>query len=966
MRINAVNNIQNYCSGVQHARHDKLKVSSTNTQTKTNNVNFIVFRGGNKDQALFYGVEVRPYFQKGGVSTIFDDMRNLKISENDPNFTNEQKGSKEYWNQKSKVFVSPIYNGKDVYNHETGNISSVQVDKIPDNLPADNPLSKYKGNYFMTNSAKFKNYTDTTAFLTENKLNVDKDIFILQDVTGGKRTMDFGSSNNTEIKLFRVMREFNGTNGKELSKTRDFLVFSDVAATWKAPYEGGGYASGEGNLIQNWKGEGDARSAKAFTELFERICEVAGEDGGKFCPGTVVLNDSQGAYAAENIAQKSAKGGEFWKGIKPLFITHNAGAGYIQKTTPLNMFMNIADRELIEAVKKDPDFVTALMHGENAVNGYFATKMPEIMADAQSAYSPFQNALYYAEKGYIPVVTVSPGYHKALITDPNLAPGAHEKLKKLAEKGDFVGILNAFENAGMDSFSKAGVGGYYSKDSIVYTFPQEAGTLANKTFESFSVMDRTKVNSENIDMEHIKEIKRQNRVKLLERFDKDVLDTLSNLKNVKGHENDYNLILAGLKNKDVNVYGYINKSIIESAKQSDTKVKVITSWGRGDAQKGLDSVLASFEKYILKHPEDANTVLVMGGALDLNKGNDEGKKIKTIIDRMNTNPKLQGRFVYLDGFAPNKPLAAGSDFSVFPSRFAPCELTDLESYKLLCRPIVTNCQGLAVKNFDPDIKAEKNRATGYKTKHAYDMPIEKLRTEVSAIDKVNEAEIKAGTKKSLRENLDNDLKKFMDMIKLDNQIKHGKDISDEEIFKIIKKDPGLHRKYEYEVLRPYRDAVIENELTDCLERALIRDNGKPVQDNMIRNLFNAKTDWENNAALNGGKSSGSSYRELFHRDGVEIKEDETLLYKVKQNCKDIIEKAKQGNIESKTSTTVGGNSEAKGNKWLMIGSIVLGVLGLGYGIISASKSHKAKAIQAEQTAQFDEPELAEIYDEEEV
>ena len=493
------------------------------------------------------------------------------------------------------------------------------------------------------------------------------------------------------------------------------------------------------------------------------------------------------------------------------------------------------------------------------------------MADAQTAFSPFRNALYYCEKGYGTSSTVSPGYAEALATNPNLAPGSQATLKTLMEDGRFVGIMNAFQDPNMSPFSSAGVNGYFDgKNEIIYTFPEEAGeALKGKEIKRYSVMDPLKVNETSIDFDHVREIKRQNKANLLERFDADVLDALRNLKDVKGHETDFSKIIAGLANKEVNVYGYIDKRYIEEANKPNSEIKVLTSWGRGDAQKGLDTVLGAFEKYVMKYGEkDPNTVLVMGGALDLDKGNNEGKKIKDVIERLSSNPKLKGRFVYLDGFAPNKPLAGAADFAVFPSRFAPCELTDLESYKMLCSPIVTNCQGLADKNFDASFEGEADKVTGYKTKHAYDMTLQELK-ESQVLDAKDKA------------NLEKDLKKFFDEIRVNHRIKFNKELSDEEIFKSILNSADMHNKYEYEILRPYRDKIIESELVDCMERALITDKGSEIQDKIITNLFKARTDWEGNDTLNKGRASGSSYREIFQKEAGTIKEEDRARIRMK-------------------------------------------------------------------------------------
>ena len=84
-------------------------------------------------------------------------------------------------------------------------------------------------------------------------------------------------------------------------------------------------------------------------------------------------------------------------------------------------------------------------------------------------------------------------------------------------------------------------------------------------------------------------------------------------------------MLAGIK---VEVYGHIDNKYLEALKKGED-VKVITSWGRGDTQKALDTVLDSFAMYVEKNgAKDPNTVLVMGGALE---GYPDGKAIKNLI-----------------------------------------------------------------------------------------------------------------------------------------------------------------------------------------------------------------------------------------------------------------------------------------------------------------------------------------------
>ena len=114
-------------------------------------------------------------------------------------------------------------------------------------------------------------------------------------------------------------------------------------------------------------------------------------------------------------------------------------------------------------------------------------------------------------------------------------------------------------------------------------------------------------------------------------------------------------------------------------------------------------------------------VLVLGGpSLVDAEGNvaDCTKKTIDLVNKYVTSNELKGHIVFMNGFAPNKVLAAIADAAVFPSRFAPCELTDLESMKYFLRVIASNCQGLADKNFDATMDGAE-KATGYKTIHEF-------------------------------------------------------------------------------------------------------------------------------------------------------------------------------------------------------------------------------------------------------
>jgi hypothetical protein len=268
---------------------------------------------------------------------------------------------------------------------------------------------------------------------------------------------------------------------------------------------------------------------------------------------------------------------------------------------------------------------------------------------------------------------------------------------------------------------------------------------------------------------------------------------------------------------------------------------------------------------------------------------------------------------------------------------------------MLCSSIVTNCQGLADKNFDEAFDGEAERVTGYKTAHAYDMPIEVLDKELNEVDKAQ---------------MHKDVERFLGKIKNEQLIKHGKTISNEEAMKIVKNSDSLHYEYEYSVLRPYRDSVIERELEAKLTKALGTDyTNKTFQEKLMSNLINSKTDWEHNEGLNGGKSSGASYRELFNRDAKEITEGDTLLHKIKEKCQNIIEKNKEntpGTNENKPPVKTSSSDKSfwtrvkefcqtKKGKWTI--GIVAAVAAICAGLAIYKNSQKSKPEQTPEIAE---------------
>ena len=153
-------------------------------------------------------------------------------------------------------------------------------------------------------------------------------------------------------------------------------------------------------------------------------------------------------------------------------------------------------------------------------------------------------------------------------------------------------------------------------------------------------------------------------------------------------------------------------------------VDLFVCWGRADEQKGLDIAIESFRRFVEESTEAyksgktsknlaENAVLVMGGPIGDSYLRDS---IRGKVAEALSKDYMKGRFVFLDGFAPNAVLASACTFDITPSRWAPCELVDHEARKYLGLPIVTGIEGLDDKNFDVRFDTDP-KPTGYKTIH---------------------------------------------------------------------------------------------------------------------------------------------------------------------------------------------------------------------------------------------------------
>ena len=381
--------------------------------------------------------------------------------------------------------------------------------------------------------------------------------------------------------------------------------------------------------------------------------------------------------------------------------------------------------------------------------------------------------------------------------------------------------------------------------------------LTLKTSENDAVLEKIKL--KNIELEDEINAKREELVKI-----SDTLNSLNSEKQITLERQKYevdnskvddNLLklkeqeLTLKKNIDVATKDVadIESSIAEERKKGED-VKVVVSWGRGDFQKAFDEVLNGFKNYIQK-TGDMDSLLIMGG--DLNNDKVEGQKVKDIAELLTKDPLFKGRVMLLDDFAPGEPMALMADTAIFPSRTAPCELTDLEAKKMLCTPITANGQGLGQKNFDPAIADEAKLADAFKTKHQY-------------------FDSREDMLKSANEDAKNAFNKVYNKIKNEISTKYktviGGDIPEKKL------ELFLDANEDYKnALRKLRDSVMADDIAECLERCLITHRNDDVAKTILKNQANIKTGWENNQVITRSKvPTGELYRQQFKKDAHDI------------------------------------------------------------------------------------------------
>ena len=840
----------------------------------------ISFGGKNKNQFIVVTAEMKPYANVGGVSTVIDDYKQML----------EKEG-------KQRIMVMPYYNGRRIAESKrdkkgNGEASAewsgeTAVCQFPQGKKSKDGKD-LSGKYFFTN-VKLED-TSLDDIINRGQYH------ILEKVDTKVKELEMGDK-KYDIGLYRV----EGTN--------HYMVYSMATARMRKAYEDdiGAYSSSPDRKIPDvFEADSYAVFARATSLLLPDIKEVYEFDDKKniidrkqFDPGCIICNDAQTAYLAHYVAQEHEAKNPYYEQMNMNYVVHNAGTGYINRTSFKKMAVNlgnIKNHADVEEIKKSPEYQAARKKDKDAGNeeeenkfwikNIFGEDAAKSVCDGDGIPNALSIALQYTKSGLISRAnTVSEAYARSFQKEDNALPHFKQAFEELGPK--FIGVLNGLDSAGKlnptkrvdqigyacnvyekEETTKEGdkevkVKKYYTSKEVAKSLEKDDSMASIDKVESdaykdtldkngyklvankfrvvqnefdgdngkkikfkFDVDDKTLYpdqvkdytdNDWKILEEQLKDVRAENRLNLFKRFidfgDPEKYDDSARDRLVTGIVNRPSKMIGkfdlakmtGLsedkfKKDALDEKGDIKKDeegnvvkidkTFEELKNDPEVLKamknlhVTVSWGRGDLQKGIDDAI---EAWMQVAQRDDKAVLLVGAEF-VNDKNETARVQEKIKE---AQKKFAGRFVYLNSFAPANAVSLIADNALFPSRFAPCELTDLEAMKYGAVPIVTNIQGLKQKNFDPELDRTlfddkvnfadgELQQTSYRTYHNFNMMTPKVLQEY---DK--------NAKKAI-EFLDNYCKDFKVTIKT----KDDKGIEkDEEVNYIVKDEQTGGYKY---------------------------------------------------------------------------------------------------------------------------------------------------------------------------
>ena len=851
------------------------KINQTNSLQSLQN-NIVSFKG-RPDHIIFYGAEFPDYDKKGGVANVMSYYEKMPGVES--------------------CIVQPYYRGRKDYNGFGQYTGKIEPFKFEENCP----YPSLKGQYFYV---KFdpdkKNINEETTTNLSNNLK-SKNIIVLKKIAS--KNVIYGKQPEQEIMCFKAMSaepvikdgKIVDYDLKELpndpvtnKKRNHFFIYSKGTAEFRVPYDDGSYSSDKTinpDEFSKYKPRPYAENNRAFVDFKKEICDaVATGNGEKFDAGTVVCSDSQTAYTISFMRDEAIKGNPEFdpQRVTASYVIHNLRLGYTGECGGLDMALNLGlTADEITKLKADPEYIAAEENG--TLNEYFAKYIPELK-DGAGSFNPTKIAFNIRKSEYMNGLnTVSHGYAMDLANNTNIPTALRDDWKSLVDNHLAIGIMNPFEDPnfhifkgflGMNGYLEAGVNEAKQKLNAMgdefKALADELHPLQKLDSAKFTKTEDGKYTVPEDAYDYFMETKNTYKKEVLNRFTEKF-----NILKDKDKEL-YNTIIAGRPNWNVNLIGNIDEKLLEDPERL-SKLKVYVSWGRLDSQKSPDIVMDAFDRYCQAHPDEAeNSILILGGEAPGTKYSD-----KTLAQADKMAKKYPGHFSFMEAFAPNKILASIAEMALLPSREAPCELTDIETMQFLALLTATNAQGMADKNFDPDIEEEKDIATSFKTATGY---------------YISEGDINQFKTLGIGDKWKEDKQKLINKIQTEKDNRAASTFATNldkpvSLKEYVDHNPE-HKKAFDDLIDKYRSIILAVGVASCIERANALTKAQRMK--IMENQLNLKTGWENNNLLTRlGKSSAELYKDIFRTSANPDKEkySTSFLHKLREHLNSLANQA---------------------------------------------------------------------------
>ena len=820
MKVNVIN-------PVYSARVKEIVSPKANEPTSVEKppINTIAFKSGNPKH-VFHQISELSLFGlgSGGVGTVGNDL-----------FFNHE-------NFDRVVQNIPLYNQDVQYakvlDPTTGAVTGIKQDgvslrRIPKGLASDNPLKEFEGHVFVT-PKEIKKDINLTDFL--NNADNRKSVYVLDEIHTSK--MAWGLESEVPIGIYKAKKNeqlINLLRGKgwseeQIAKTDITFTYVDSTASMLKPYADGSYATATGDdlarsLSIGWQGKPYAKEAKASIEMLPALKEKMGG----FDPKFIMCHDGQAMPLIHFAAVKNATGEALWQDKVITAIGHNLNDGYMYNLGTKDAIVCLASPEEIKQIVNSKEYIEALIRGQE--DDFLKTLLPKQILDGRGQVNAVMFPIAYGEKGFVPMfTTVSEGYYKSIIENELVSPALFKRLQELSGQGRFKGIINVLMDPKASGFTTDGLQDGYKKDIKIKLKDGKEVTI-----EKFKAFDETK----KYDLKHVRDVKRHNKISLLKRLNPEFKDAQlwsDGDKKWLDAGTGFSQAVTGGTGRKFEIIGGIDSKYIKML-ESGKDVPMFISWGRGDFQKGMDTGLEAFVKFV-KKTGNKDAIYLFGGDMTYLKD------VVELTKELNKDAMFKGRIALLNGWTPGASFAAAGDYAALASRFAPCELTDLEAMKKGCIPITPKVQGMDQKVFDPTDVANAKFMNGYKGLHEYYM------TEGEAFKAATKESQEAFTK--VKDAVVKELSK-------DYKSKIGEEIPTDLLAKQLKGN----NKYQ-KALQKLRDSVISDDIANCMERAM-KDRNSKVAEQIWKNHVDLKTTFEGNGWLaSNSKSTGELFKEWHY------------------------------------------------------------------------------------------------------